>query len=140
MRPTPAESTAGMARILRDTVLPHVDDPHASAQLQQVIAVLGQTNWDDVAFQVMRARDRAIDALAECASWCAGDPTRSAHFSALGVPERTLPSSFDEVFQQLLSARGSLEQFITEVAAWRAANGGADSETVLRSVAAALGG
>jgi len=138
MRPTPSESTAGIARILRDTVLPHVGDSHASAQLQQVIAVLGQTNWNEAAFQVMRARDRAIDALAECASWCASDPLRVSHFTAVDVPQRVELSSFDEVVQQLLFARGALERFIAELASWRALHGTADSDDVLRVISAAL--
>jgi hypothetical protein len=42
MRPTPSETIAGIGRILRETVAPAVDDPHARAQLQQIMTVLGQ--------------------------------------------------------------------------------------------------
>lgn len=138
MRPTPAESTAGIARILRDTVLPHVDDPHAAAQLQQVVTVLSQTNWDDAAFQAMRSCERTVEVIDECASWRASDPLRAAHFTAVEVPPRVEPSSFGEVMQRLLVARGALERFIAELASWRASHGPADSDEVLRGIAAAL--
>jgi hypothetical protein len=48
MRPTPHEELDGVRKVLADVVAPSVTDEYATAQLQQVLAVLGRlgSSWE----------------------------------------------------------------------------------------------
>lgn len=86
MRPTPAETIAGVRRILRDVVEPEVASDYARSRLREVRAVLAQIDWDDAALTVRRTTARQRTALAQVQDWAAASPERRAAFGGLEPP------------------------------------------------------
>ena len=86
MRPTPSETITGIVRILRETIAPAIDDPHARAQLQQVMAVLGQLRVEDPAADLAVDNARLHRLLVRCADWATADEHRRGAF-AVARPE-----------------------------------------------------
>ena len=89
MRPTPSETITGVVRILRETVAPAVDDPHARAQLQQVVTVLGQLRVEDPAADLAAQNERLHQMLGRCAEWAAVEGQRRGAFGLAGVEPPT---------------------------------------------------
>lgn len=100
MRPTPAETIAGVRRILRDVIEPELASDHARSRLREVRAVLAQIDWDDAAVQVRRSTARHRAALRELRSWATTDPDREAAFAGLEPPPAP---GVDAVFADLVA-------------------------------------
>ena len=77
-------------RILRETVAPAVDDPHARAQLQQIVTVLGQLRVEDPAADLAAENERLHRLLDRCADWAGADgASDSGAFGLAGVESPT---------------------------------------------------
>ena len=76
MRPTPAETLAGIAAILRTTVAPAVGDAHARSQLHQIVTVLAQLQVDDPIGDLGRGDAALRTLLGTCQAWVDEDGRR----------------------------------------------------------------
>jgi hypothetical protein len=140
MRPSPAEAADGLARILRDTVAPHIGDPHAATQLRQVIAVLGQIDWNDSAFALLAADQRLMDLLSNCTSWIDDAPARLGSFSPIRLEPGPAPTSFSEAAEHHRRHRQMLSTFIDELAGWRVNESDGASQPIVDRIGRALAG
>ena len=139
MRPTPSETITGIVRILRETVAPAVDDPHARAQLQQVVTVLGQLRVEDPAGDLAADNERLHRLLARCADWATADGHRRGAF-AVASPEPPTATTFAAAHATNGAYRRELEVFLTELRAWRGTHGPEDSASLVEAIGRALAG
>ena len=138
MRPTPSETITGIVRILRETVAPAVDDPHARAQLQQIVTVLGQLRVDDPAADLAAENERLHRLLGRCADWASADGHRRGAF-AVASPESPTATTFAIAHATNSAYRRELEVFLTELRAWRGTYGREDSDDAGRGHRARAG-
>ncbi|MWA03244.1 hypothetical protein F8568_023270 [Actinomadura sp. LD22] len=116
MRPTPAETIAGVRTILRDVVEPAVDSEYARARLREIRAVLAQTDWDNAALRLRREVEGLRALLAEIRDWAEDDPERSSAFADL-AGEVTGPAGPDqETFSALNDLRAAHAAALVEAA------------------------
>lgn len=139
MRPTPSETVTGIVRILRETVAPAVDDPHARAQLQQVMTVLGQLRVEDPAADLAVDNDRLHQLLGRCADWAGADGHRRGAF-AIAIAEPPTATTFTAAHATNGAYRQELEVFLTELRAWRRTHGPEDSALLVEAIGRALAG
>ncbi|GLZ15954.1 hypothetical protein Acsp04_61890 [Actinomadura sp. NBRC 104425] len=116
MRPTPAETIAGIRRILRDVVEPEVGSEYARQRLREVRAVLAQIDWDDAALR-LRRRDQALRGLlADARTWIEADPARRRAFADL-LPQLAGPGEpVPEELAALNAVHARHAAVLTEVA------------------------
>ena len=139
MRPTPSETITGVARILRETVAPAIDDPHARAQLQQVMTVLGQLRVEDPAADLAADNVRLHRLLGRCADWVTADEHRRGAF-AIARQEPPTATAFTAAPATNGAYRRELDVFLTELWAWRRTHGPDDSAALVETIGRALAG
>ena len=139
MRPTPPETIAGIVRILRETVAPAVDDPHARAQLQQIVTVLGQLRVEDPAADLAAENERLHRLLDRCADWAGADGQRRGAFGLAGV-ESPAATTLAIAHATNSTYRRELEEFLTELRAWRSTYGREDSDALVEAIGHELAG
>lgn len=115
MRPTPAETIAGVRRILRDVVEPEVGSEYARSRLREVRAVLAQIDWDDAALHLRRQSDAMLELLAETRAWIDADPARAREFADVDLQPPT-PARGTESFTELNSVRARCGELLANVA------------------------
>jgi hypothetical protein len=78
VRPTPAETIAGVQRVLTEVIAPAVQSDYALARLREIQAVLGRLDWDDSLTHLRRDNSAAARLLASGRLWLDADPSRAA--------------------------------------------------------------
>lgn len=134
MRPTPAETIAGVRQILRDVIEPELGSEYAKTRLSEVRAVLAQIDWNDSALLLHRETESMRALLAEVAQWAAEDPARGPHFgtapAATAVPKGPLP--YEELAAAHQSVAGELAATATSLDNWCIAHPDDESARALR--------
>jgi hypothetical protein len=82
LRPTPAETIAGIRRALREILETATVDDYARTRLIEIEAVLGRAEWDDAVVQVADENRAAARFVTRGLEWMNSDPRHHAH---LGV-------------------------------------------------------
>lgn len=113
MRPTPAETIAGIRRILRDVVEPEVGSDYARSRLREVRAVLAQIDWDDAALRLREGTQTHRLLLQEVLDWATADPGRPRGLAGLDVPP---PDDAGTSFADLNAARTAVAARLVEAA------------------------
>lgn len=116
MRPTPAETIAGIRRILRDVVEPAVGSEYARTRLREIRAVLAQIDWDDAALNLRRRRDALVGLLGEVRAWSESDPARQGVFDDLAGRMDAVPAPEPESFATLNAAEAAYAAILADVA------------------------
>jgi hypothetical protein len=139
VRPTPAETLAGIAAILRTTIAPAVGDAHARSQLHQIVTVLAQLQVHDPIGDLRHADAGLRTLLTTCLAWVDEDPRRPGLVERLAVTEAA-DDTFEAVAGAHVANRGALERFILQLRAWRLEHGIDDSHDLDAAIAAHLSG
>lgn len=116
MRPTPAETIAGVRRILLDVVEPEVGSEYARARLREVRAVLAQIDWDDAALHLRTATQRQVELLDELRDWAAA-PERVG-FGAVGTVGPAEGASFAELDAAHTEVAATLVRAVRQLGEW----------------------
>ncbi|HEY0448697.1 hypothetical protein [Actinophytocola sp.] len=112
MRPTPAETIAGVRRILRDIVAPAVTDEYARTRLREVRAVLAQLDWDDAPLRLRTETETMRGLVAEFRRWADEPTTRPTTRAPETFAE--LNATHAEVAAQLAEAASRLDTWCRE--------------------------
>lgn len=119
MRPTPAETIAGVRRILRDVVEPEVGSEYARARLREIRAVLAQVDWNDAALRMRAETETHQHMLREIDRWAAADPERREQLGTATMPPLpTSHASFAELAEVHTAVAGHLTEAVDRLAAW----------------------
>ncbi|MDT3445630.1 MULTISPECIES: hypothetical protein [unclassified Pseudofrankia] len=132
MRPTPAETIAGVRAVLRDVIEPEVRSDFARARLREIRAVLAQIDWDDAALRVRHRTDLVVGLLADIDEWVGADGDRRDHFADLARRIRSLSDgpleTFAEVNARYTQAAEILAQASHDLGVWWRAHQGSESD------------
>lgn len=122
MRPTPAETIAGIRRILRDVVEPEVGSEYARQRLREVRAVLAQIDWDDAALRLRRRDEGLRGLLAETRAWIEAAPERREAFAdllpRLAGPDEPVPEELAELNDAYARHAAALTEVAGRLASW----------------------
>ena len=116
MRPTPAETIAGVRRILRDVVEPAVASEYARTRLREVRAVLAQIDWDNAALDLRRRVAALVELLGEVRAWIEADPARRPGFGDLAERLARLPDADQDSFAGLNEAHATCAAIAADLA------------------------
>jgi hypothetical protein len=122
MKPTPNQTIDGIRDLLREKVLGHLSSDTATTEVQRILAVLRDIDWNETAFAWLRENTVLTQLAIEAISWIESHAPGSAVLAAPAVSLRQcidappIEQTFEAVHARQIGMRAALAGFIDSTA------------------------